>query len=323
MVQSSQSTTDITEKFCALGERWQQLVLGQPKLLQDMQICLLAGGHLLVEGLPGLGKTRAIHTLANLLGLSYARIQFTPDLLPSDITGSDTLNLADNTLQWRPGPVFNSMLLADEINRAPPKVQSALLEAMQEQQVTTDGQSRPLPEPFFVMATQNPVDHEGTWPLPEAQTDRFLIKTVVDYPSADDELTMVQTLRGNTDNSQASQELTANAVLEAEFIVSAQNEVKQIHVSDSVTDYIVQLAQATRQYQSFAYGVSPRATLALFDTARASAWLDSRDFVTPDDVDDRLISVFSHRLKLSSQALASGQTIDSALTQMSEQVVPS
>lgn len=298
---------DTLNALNALNLSLQARIIGQEQLVESLLIGLLADGHLLVEGAPGLAKTTAIKSLSDGLQCSFKRIQFTPDLMPSDITGSDIYRAEEHRFEFQPGPIFANLVLADEINRAPAKVQSALLEAMSERQITANGQTYALPTPFLVMATQNPVEHEGTYPLPEAQLDRFLLKVTLDYPSLENEFHILRLARQEQNNT-----LPEFQSLDMTDILNARLEVDQVHVSEAVENYIVHLVHATRHpelYQpslsgTLLFGASPRATIALDRCSRALAWLKGSDFVTPDHVQQVATRVLSHRLVLSLQAQA-------------------
>ena len=275
-----------------------RVVVGQQALLEGLLIGLLAGGHVLVEGVPGLAKTTAVRTLAQALGLGFRRVQFTPDLLPGDLVGTPVYHPDERRFAVRKGPIFTPVLLADEINRAPAKVQSALLEAMEERQVTIGDESFALPLPFFVMATQNPIEHEGTYPLPEAQIDRFLLKLVVGYPSAEEE--HVIAVRDDADVSRV------DAVADAVLVASMQRSASAVHVADAVSDYAVRLVRRTREQRDVTVGASPRASRFLVRAAKARALLDGRDFSTPFDVKRMAPDVLRHRIVLSYEAEADG-----------------
>ncbi|MGC9491153.1 AAA family ATPase [Vibrio genomosp. F10] len=285
-------------------------VIGQPNLVKQLLVALLADGHILVEGPPGLAKTRAVKSLADCIEGDFHRIQFTPDLLPADLTGTDIFRQETGEFQFQPGPIFNSLLLADEINRAPAKVQAAMLEAMAEKQITAGKNTYKLPELFLVMATQNPIEQEGTYPLPEAQLDRFLLHLDVEYPDAVSELEILRLNRGEAKGEQA----IAPPTLNQKDIFSARQDVLNIHMADSIEQYIIRLVIATRHpgdydqtlSQWIELGVSPRATIALDRCARAHAWLSGRDFVSPEDVQAMAFPVLRHRLLLSYQAQAEG-----------------
>ncbi|MCB1675838.1 MAG: MoxR family ATPase [Halioglobus sp.] len=297
-------------------------IIGQSHLVQRLIIALLADGHLLVEGAPGLAKTRAIKYLAEGLEGSFHRIQFTPDLLPGDVTGTEIYRPQEGSFHFQQGPVFHNLVLADEVNRAPAKVQSALLEAMAERQVSVGSQSSQWPPLFLVMATQNPIEQEGTYPLPEAQLDRFLLHVNVDYPDAAAEAAILRLTRAeaNRDAGAAS----TPAPLSQEAVFSARSEALALHMSDAVEQYIVQLVIASRQPQHYSeqlamwieYGGSPRATIALDRCARAHAWLKGQDFVSPDDVQAVAADVLRHRLLLSFEAEANGVTPDHVIREL-------
>lgn len=302
-------------------ENWlSEQIIGQSHLVQRLIIALLADGHLLVEGAPGLAKTRAIKTLADGLEGSFHRIQFTPDLLPGDVTGTEIYRPQESAFHFQKGPIFHNLVLADEVNRAPAKVQSALLEAMAERQVSVGSQTYALPELFLVMATQNPIEQEGTYPLPEAQLDRFLLHVNVDYPDADAEAKILRLTRAEASATPRS----APAPLSQETVLEARREVLNIHMAESVEQYIVQLVMATRHPGNYSeklsgwleYGGSPRATIALDRCSRAHAWLRGQDFVTPDDVQAVAGDVFRHRLLLSFEAEANGITPDDVTNEL-------
>lgn len=268
-----------------------RIILGKDHEIRQAVACLLAGGHLLIEDLPGVGKTTLAHALARLLGLEFSRIQFTSDLLPADITGVSIYERDQGSFRFLPGPVFSQVLLADEINRATPKTQSALLEAMEEQQVTVEGETRALPKPFFVIATQNPAHQIGTFPLPESQLDRFLMRIELGYP---DRLAERALLTAGGQRDKADQ---LSAVLDASEIPGLQAEVRKVHAAEPLIDYVQALTEASRHVAGFQHGLSPRAGLALLSAARAWAWLDGRSMVLPDDVQEVLPAVARHRLR--------------------------
>jgi MoxR-like ATPase len=286
-----------------------RVVVGQQALLEGLLVGLLAGGHVLVEGVPGLAKTTAVRTLAQALGLGFRRVQFTPDLLPGDLVGTPIYQPDERRFAVRKGPIFTPVLLADEINRAPAKVQSALLEAMEERQVTIGDESFPLPHPFFVMATQNPIEHEGTYPLPEAQIDRFLLKLVVGYPNADEE--HVIAVRDDADSTRV------DAVADAALVESLQRTAATVHVADAVSDYAVRLVRRTREEKHVTVGASPRASRFLVRASKARALLEGRDYATPFDVKRTAPDVLRHRIVLSYEAEADGvrpeQIVDAVL----------
>ncbi len=301
-------------------------IVGQPALIDRILIALIADGHLLVEGAPGLAKTKAIKMLADAIEGDFHRVQFTPDLLPSDITGTDIYRPENATFEFQRGPIFHNLVLADEINRAPAKVQSALLEAMAERQISVGKSTYPLPELFLVMATQNPIEQEGTYPLPEAQLDRFLMHVRVDYPNVAAEREILRLTR--LEASDQAQRSPKPRPLPQTAVFAARQAALNVHMAEAVEEYIVQLTAATRAPERYdaklarwiEYGVSPRATIGLDRCARAHAWLDGRDFVTPDDVQAVVYDVFRHRLLLSFEAEASGQTADAVIKELLQRV---
>jgi MoxR-like ATPase len=275
-----------------------RVFIGNSAIVEALLLGLLSRGHVLLEGVPGVAKTTLVKAFAQVLGCQFRRVQFTPDLLPSDITGTYILDPASKDFVLREGPIFSQIILGDEINRAPPKTQSALLEAMQEGQVTLEGQTRPLPQPFMVLATQNPIEHEGTYPLPEAQLDRFLLKLSVGYPEAQAEKNM---LRAYARPPSPPRELLSPPV-----ILELQRLAAAVHVDEEIYDYVLELVRFTRQHRRVALGASPRAALALLHAARARALLSGRDFVLPDDVKTLSPQILSHRLMLISEAEMEG-----------------
>src|SRR4051812_30055570 len=260
-------------------EKYEERILGQSLNLRLLLSAILAGGHVLLEGVPGTGKTQMVRTLANLLGGTFNRIQFTPDLLPSDITGSTIYNMKESTFQTLKGPIFTNILLADEINRTPAKTQAALLEAMEEKQVTIQGETYPLPEVFFVVATQNPIEFEGTYPLPEAQQDRFLFKLKIDFPSFEEEKNVLKLVIENS-----FEENPLSAILEMDTFLQIRKEIEKVIVSESVLDYILQIVRKTRDTEAIRFGASTRAGISIGKAAQAWAFLAGRDYVTPDDI---------------------------------------
>jgi MoxR-like ATPase len=279
-----------------------RVLVGQRGLVDGLLTALLCHGHVLVEGVPGLAKTTAVRTFARALGLTFRRIQFTPDLLPADLLGTQVYEPSRGEFRLHRGPIFHQVILADEINRAPAKVQSALLEAMEERQVTLVGETLPLPEPFLVMATQNPIEQEGVYPLPEAQVDRFMLKLRVDYPSSAEEVEIVRQQTGPEESAEPS------AVLDAELVDSLRQTVRGVHVEPSVIDYAVALVGASRTPEAISLGASPRASIYLVEAARARAYLDGRDYVLPADVKRVAPDVLRHRLLLTYEAEAEGLT---------------
>jgi len=293
-------------------------VVGQEMMIDRLLIGLLTGGHVLLEGVPGLAKTLAVRTLAEVLHASFARVQFTPDLLPADLVGTMVYDQISQSFNVKQGPIFAQIVLADEINRAPAKVQSALLEAMQERQVSIGGRSYPLPEPFLVLATQNPIESEGTYPLPEAQLDRFLLKVTVGYPSRAEEKEVL--LRMSSGGP-----IPVRRLVEPGAILTAREEIGQVHLDPRLVDYIVDLVRGTREPASIglaalgsliAFGASPRASIALAQAARAHAWLRGRDYVAPEDIQALAPDVFRHRLVLTFEAEAEDATADSIIRQV-------
>lgn len=293
----------------ALSREVGRLLKGQPEVVDQAVIGLLVRGHVLLEGVPGLGKTLLAKALASLVRAEYRRVQFTPDLMPSDLTGVRVYLAHEERFQFQPGPVFTNFLLADEINRTPPKTQAALLEAMEERRVTVDGAMHRLPEPFFVMATQNPIEHEGTYPLPESQIDRFLMKIVLDYPAAEAEREILRLHQQGLDPhdpvASGLQPLCGTEDLE-----TAAREIQSVQVEDQVLDYVVQLVGATRRSPQVMLGASPRAGVALLQCARARAALQGRDYTTPDDVKGMVRPVLRHRILLRPEAELEGLTAD-------------
>jgi MoxR-like ATPase len=315
----------LQDKFLALKKHLAQLVVGQEVLLDRMLIALLCDGHLLVEGAPGLAKTRAIKVLSHSIEGDFHRLQFTPDLLPADLTGTEIYRPQDGSFVFREGPLFHNLVLADEVNRAPAKVQSALLEAMGERQITVGSVTYPLPRLFMVMATQNPIEQEGTYPLPEAQLDRFLLHVFVDYPDAAGEHAILEINRSEQRRSLPDKQLfAAKAQVSEAEIMAARLEVLDLHLADALEEYIVQIVLATRAPERYGddlegtlqYGASPRATIALDRCSRAHAWLAGRDFVTPEDIQAIAPDVLRHRILLSFEAEAAGQSSDALVAQL-------
>ncbi len=287
-------------------------VVGQDAAIDDALVAFLARGHLLIEGVPGTAKTLLVRTLSSALGLKFTRIQFTPDLMPSDVTGISMQRDPARGFEFQPGPIFTQILLGDEINRAPAKTQSALLEAMGERQVTVDGTSRALDPLFTVFATQNPVEHEGTYPLPEAQLDRFLLKTLVKYPSKEAELEMLAHHEAGFDPERAADAMVA-PVLDAARATELRALVDGVRVAPEVREYIAAITRATREESAVALGASPRATVSLMRAARAAAVLEGRAYATPDDVKDRVPAALRHRVTLSPELEVEGRSVDDVL----------
>ncbi|MCH9697257.1 MAG: MoxR family ATPase [Gammaproteobacteria bacterium] len=300
-----------------------KLVIGQDKLIERMLIALLADGHLLVEGAPGLAKTRAIQVLSRGIDANFHRVQFTPDLLPADLTGTEVFRQEDSTFKFQRGPLFHNLILADEVNRAPAKVQAALLEAMAERQITVGRKTYKLPELFLVMATQNPIEQEGTYPLPEAQLDRFLLHVTIDYPEKHHEKEIL-TLARNEADLRIQTAVSEFKPLAQEVLLSARQHVLELHMSEELEDYLLALIAATRHPEAYSqelaeaiqFGASPRATIALDRCSRARAWLQQRDYVTPEDIQDVAYDILRHRLILSYEAEAEGVTTDQVISQI-------
>jgi MoxR-like ATPase len=300
-----------------------QEIIGQGVLVERMLIGLLADGHILVEGAPGLAKTRAIKVLSKGIQADFHRVQFTPDLLPADLTGTDIYRPQKDAFEFQHGPIFHNLVLADEINRSPAKVQAALLEAMGEHQITVGKTTYQLPKLFMVMATQNPIEHEGTYPLPEAQLDRFLLHVKVDYPSAAHEKSILHLVRDEA-RSQTIQQNSQFEPLSQDALFAARNEILAVHIADSLEDYLLQIVLATRNPAAYGadlatwlqYGASPRASIAIDRCARAKAWLAGRDYVAPEDIQDITFDVLRHRLILSYEAEAEGITSDHVIKEL-------
>ncbi len=309
--------------FRGLRDALAEEIVGQAALIERLLIALLADGHLLVEGAPGLAKTTAIRALASRLEADFARVQFTPDLLPADLTGTEVWRPQDGRFEFQPGPIFHSILLADEINRAPAKVQSALLEVMQERQVTIAGETHKVPKPFLVMATQNPIETEGTYPLPEAQVDRFMMKVVVDYPSDEEEYVIVERVTGPA--------IQVNAVATTDQLAALQAQCREVYVDPSLVQYAVKLVSATRTPDKhglkdmgrlITFGASPRATIGLVEGARALAMLRGRSYALPEDMVDLVPDVLRHRVVLSYEGLSEGLTSEALIARVMKQIPP-
>ena len=319
--------TGAHKAFTALSEAANEMIIGQQRLMERLLIALLSNGHLLVEGAPGLAKTTAIKVIADRIEGDFHRIQFTPDLLPADLTGTEIYRPQEGTFEFQQGPIFHNLILADEVNRAPAKVQSALLEAMGEHQVTVGRVTYRLPPLFLVMATQNPIEQEGTYPLPEAQLDRFLMHVAIHYPDAASEQLILELAR-----QQARDELgetpTAPVLVTQGQVFAAQRGVLDLYLAPDLQEYIVQLVLATRDPGSWdpelghlvSYGASPRATIALDRCSRARAWLDGRDYVSPDDIHAMIFDVMRHRVLLSYEAEADGVTVDELVKRLLDRV---
>ena len=316
--------SEIREKFMFLKEYMQRNILGQEDLVNKLIITLLADGHALLEGAPGLAKTKAIKKLSECIDATFSRIQFTPDLLPSDITGSEIFVAATGHFEFRAGPIFANLVLTDEINRAPAKVQSALLEAMAERQISIGGKEYKLPRLFMVLATQNPIEQEGTYNLPEAQLDRFLMFLKIGYPSVDVERKILRLIRGEELQNLENKESERECALSIKDVMTARAEAFNVHVSDAVEEYLVQLIMATRNPEKYdeklknviAFGASPRATIALDKCAKINAWLCGHDYVTPEDIHAVVYDVLRHRIILTFEAQANGMTTDDVIRRL-------
>ena len=311
--------TKITHVFQDIHHELDKAVKGQDDLIDHLIIAIFSEGHVLIEGIPGLGKTLLVNALANIMGVNYKRIQFTPDLMPSDIIGTTVFDGGTSQFQIKKGPVFTNLLLADEINRAPAKTQSALLQAMQERKVNIDGADYSLGEFFICFATQNPIEMEGTYPLPEAQTDRFLMKLFIDYPTLEEEQEIIKAYRGGFT---ADRIHTANLrqIIGIEDILAIKEYLTSITVDDQIIDYITRIVSATRGYNGIETGASPRGSIALFQTARIRALFNGRNFVTPDDVKDLALPVLRHRIILEPEAEIEGEIADDYLIRIVEQI---
>ena len=290
-------------------------LVGQETIVRQVLLALLSNGHVLLEGVPGLGKTLLVRALARTFSGDFKRIQFTPDLMPSDVTGHVVFDMQDKSFQMKHGPVFTNLLLADEINRAPAKSQAALLEVMQEKQVTTEGESRKVPLPFMVLATQNPLEQEGTYPLPEAELDRFLIKVVIDFPSSEDEIKLTRLVTDGQVGDNASID-AIDAQLNAQDLIEIQQQVANIRIDEQVIDYAVRIVRATRQHPSIYRGAGSRASIGLVRIAKASAYLSARDYVLPDDVKSLASAVLQHRIALTPDVEIEGLTPTQILQQL-------
>ncbi len=290
-----------------------KVIVGQDAVVEQVLVALLAEGHALLEGVPGTAKTLLVKTLARIVGADFSRIQFTPDLMPSDITGTNVFNTAQSIFTLRRGPVFTDILLADEINRTPPKTQAALLEAMEERQVTIDGELHVLSPLFTVLATENPIEYEGTYPLPEAQLDRFLLKIIINYPSAEEEARIVAAWDEGF-NARRLDQVDIRPLAEPDAISQCRAEVRRTRMEPGVQNYVVQIVRRTREHPAVAYGASPRAAVALLLCSKALAAMRARDFATPDDVRDIAPACLRHRLTLRAEAELDGATPDSVIT---------
>ena len=317
-------TSASRNQLLSLLEFMDSRIIGQQRLTSRMLVALLADGHILVEGPPGLAKTRAVKTLASGIEGDFQRIQFTPDLLPADLTGTDVYHPHDSSFSFQQGPLFHHVIVADEINRAPAKVQSALLEAMEERQVTVGKNTYPLPGLYFVMATQNPIEQEGTYPLPESQLDRFLLKIVIDYPQVESEIGIMQRVRREAQREEAVLAIPDNLPVSQQTLFELRQQVLEMYVSEPVEQYIAQLVVASRNPGVYSenlarliqYGASPRATLAFDRCSRALAWMAGRDYVSPEDVQQLAHEILRHRILLTYQAEADGISVDRVIDEL-------
>ncbi len=305
--------------FNRLAQTLGKVVVGQSTLIQQLLVALLSGGHVIIEGVPGTGKTLLVKVLARLIQADFRRIQLTPDILPSDILGTNIFDLNSRTFTLKKGPVFTEVLLADEINRTPPKTQAALLEAMEEQQVTLDGETLPLSELFWVIATQNSLEFEGTYPLPEAQLDRFLFKLIVDYPDSAAEKQMLLNVQAGF-RAKRLDLARLKPIATVEQIISARKAVQAVKVEENLLDYLLTLVKQTRKHPDLALGASPRSAVAWLQTSKAQAWLSERDYVTPDDVKIVAPPLLRHRLILKPESQLDGVIMDSVISSLLKQV---
>ena len=312
-------STEVLDIGRAVQAELQRVIYGQAAAIQSLLVAITAGGHVLIEGVPGLAKTLLARSLAAALRCSFSRIQFTPDLMPSDITGVNVFDSVKGEFHFRPGPLFADIVLADEINRAPAKTQAALLEAMQEYQVSIDGQSRQLSRSFMVVATQNPIEYEGTYPLPEAQLDRFLLKLIIDYPSEEDERAMLKAIHALGERA-AQPHSVIQPVVGAEQIKELRARTHAIRVDDTVSEYVLRLVRQSRSLPSLTLGGSPRAAIMLLQAAKALALLRGKDYVTPDEIQIMALPVLRHRIRLTPEAEIEGLTPDSCIQSLLAQV---
>jgi MoxR-like ATPase len=305
----------VSQVVTHLRRQTQRVIVGQEAVIDQILICLLAEGHGLLEGVPGTAKTLMVKTLARVLGAGFSRIQFTPDLMAADITGTNVFNLGLSEFTLRKGPIFTDLLLADEINRTPPKTQAALLEAMEERQVTIDGDTYPLPELFLVLATQNPIEYEGTYPLPEAQLDRFLLKIIINYPSVEEEQQVLSNWQSGF-NSRHLESINLDILKDPGIIPHCRRLVRQVAVEPGIQHYIVNLVRQTREHPGLLWGASPRAAVAMLLASKALAAMRGRDYVTPDDVRDVTHPTLRHRILLRSESEIEGITTDNVLDEI-------
>lgn len=317
---TSDQNQSVKEILTRAREEVGKVIIGQENVIDHCLIAIFTGNHILIEGVPGVAKTLLVRTLAKVLGTEFSRIQFTPDLMPSDITGTNIFNLQEGAFHLVKGPIFTSFLLSDEINRAPAKTQSALLQAMQERQVTIDGETHELPDSFTVFATQNPIEYEGTYPLPEAQKDRFLLRVEMDYPAEEEERQLAMQSLGRNTPENILEDGSINPVLTAADIASMKEALEEITVKDELVNYVVELIRHSRKSDSIQVGAGPRATQALLLSSRAYAALQGRDFVTPDDIREMTYPVLSHRIVLRPEYEIEGVTVREAIGKLLESV---
>jgi MoxR-like ATPase len=291
-----------------------KVIIGKKEVTEKILVALLSGGHVLIEDVPGVGKTTLVHAIARSIGCSFKRIQFTPDLVPSDITGLTVYNMKNGEFEYKQGPIVSNLVLADEINRSSPKTQSSLLEAMQEKQITVDGSTYKLPAPFMVLATQNPIEYEGTFPLPEAQLDRFTMRITMGYPNFIEEKKILSTYKEENPLNKIE------AVVSQEEVAIMKQEVEKVFVDESIQDYIIQITQLTRTHHDIYLGCSPRATLSLFNASRALAYIRGREYVIPDDVKELIYVTLAHRLMLKSEAKIQSKNENSVLAEIIKSV---
>ncbi len=310
---------EINQIFNKIMNELSKVLIGQEDIIEQVMIALFSGGHILIEGVPGLGKTLLANSLTHVIGGKFKRVQFTPDLMPSDIIGTTIYNAEIKKFQIKKGPVFTNLLLADEINRTPAKTQSALLQAMQEKTVNIDGTNYPLGDFFICLATQNPIEMEGTYPLPEAQIDRFLMKVFIDYPSLNDERDILFSYRKGF-NAEDPKSAGLNQVMDEKVLLKCKEVIGQVQIDDKIIHYITDIVNATRNYPGIDVGSSPRGSVALFKTSRVKALLNERDFVTPDDVKDMVFPVLRHRIILDAETEIEGITADDTLKQIIENI---
>ena len=304
--------TDVSERLNRIESQVQRVFMGQEEVLNGVLVAILARGHVLLEGVPGVGKTLLVRALGEVLGCDFRRVQFTPDLMPSDVTGASLYNEQKGEFEFKEGPIFGQLVLADEVNRAPAKTQAAMLEAMAERSVTVEGQTHALPRPFFVLATQNPIESAGTYPLPEAQLDRFLFKLLIEHPSRTVEEQLLRAVRDGFDDANLAA-ARLEPVVQPDELLAMQNAFDDVRVDDAIIGYIARLMESTRRHRAVQVGASPRAAIALLRTARVAAVMEGRDFVVPDDVKGRGAAVLRHRLLLHPDAEIEGVTTDEVI----------